>query len=230
MNDSAAPFAWGRDFRNAYVGNAIAQIGVAFQYVAVMWLAVVSAGPLGVVAVRLLDALPALLFAVHAGAVADRRDRRRNLIAANLARGLVLCPIAVLGLVGALPLWAVVVTAFALTTGASYYLPAFGALLPSLVGRAHAQRATGLVNATNAVVNTAGWAVAAALLGIVSVGAFFSVIAAFFFASALILSRVGTQAIPSAPARAAQGAFRAGLGGLRERAGLPVAVGMLDSG
>lgn len=144
------------DFRRAYLANAVSQLGNALQFVALMWFAVESAGPLGVVAVRLVDALPALLFGLHGGVVADRWDRRRTMIGTDLLRGLVLLPLAVAGIAGTVPLWALVATAFVLTTGASYFTPAFAALLPSIVGKTELQRANGLVNATNAALRVGG--------------------------------------------------------------------------
>ena len=49
-----------RDFRRAYAAVAISELGDAFQYIALMWFAFDAAGPLGVVAVRLADSVPAL--------------------------------------------------------------------------------------------------------------------------------------------------------------------------
>ncbi len=195
-----------------------------------MWFAVVAAGPLGVIVVRLVDGLPALLFGLHGGVAADRWDRRRTMIIADLVRGLVLVPVAVVGLVGTLPLWALVATAFVLTTAASYFTPAFGAFLPSLVGRSNVQRANGLVTAANAGLNVTGWAVAAALLEIVSVGTFFAINAASFFLSAALLLRVRPRLIASRPQEEPRRRLRHGFEDLRDRTGLPAAVAMLGAG
>src|SRR6476660_9122541 len=46
------------DFRRAYLANAVSGLGDSFQFVAVMWIAVVTGGTLGVIAVRLADGLP----------------------------------------------------------------------------------------------------------------------------------------------------------------------------
>ena len=51
------------------------ELGDAFQYIALMWAALIAGGPLGVIAVRLADSLPALLFGFHGGVVADRAGR-----------------------------------------------------------------------------------------------------------------------------------------------------------
>src|SRR5919202_2965516 len=81
-----------RDFRRVYAAVAVSELGDAFQYIALMWFALVAAGPLGVLVVRLADSIPALVFGFHAGVVADRWDRRRTMIAADLVRAAVLVP------------------------------------------------------------------------------------------------------------------------------------------
>src|ERR1043166_7862000 len=102
-----------------------------------MWFAFDAGGPLGVVAVRLADSVPALLFGLHGGLAADRWDRRRTMIGADLVRAAVLVPVAVPALAGPLPLAALVVAAFLLEAATSYFAPAYGALLPATVDRAN---------------------------------------------------------------------------------------------
>ena len=129
-----------------------------------MWFALVAGGPLGVIAVRLADSVPALVFGLHGGVVADRWDRRRVMIGADLVRALVLVPVAIAGLSGHLPLAVLVAAAFVLTTATSYFDPAYGGLLPALVDRRNVQQANGLVRATADALSVGGWALAGLLL------------------------------------------------------------------
>src|SRR5207245_99505 len=92
-----------RDFRRTYTAVVVSELGDAFQYVALMWFALVAAGLLGILAVRLADSIPALLSGLHGGAVADRRDRRVTMVSADLVRGAVLVPVAVAGPAGRRP-------------------------------------------------------------------------------------------------------------------------------
>ena len=177
-------------FRRVYAAIAISVLGDSFHYIALMWVALVTAGPLGVLAVRLADSIPALLFGFHGGLVADRLDRRRTMIAADLARALVLVPVATAGLVHHLPIWGLVAAAFALEAATSYFEPAYGALLPTLVERRNVQAANGLVNATAQALSVGGWGLAAALLLVLPVSAFFAFNALSFVASALLLGSV----------------------------------------
>jgi Transmembrane secretion effector len=216
-----------RDFRRAYGAIAISELGDAFQYVALMWFALVAGGPLGVIAVRLADSVPALLFGFHGGVIADRLDRRRTMIGADLVRGAVLVPVAVLGLTGHLPLYALVLAAFALTAATSYFAPAYGALLPSLVERRNVQQANGLVRATADALNVIGWSLAALLLTFVPISLFFALNSASFFLSALLLMRIPSASTVSADADGEPPRVREGLAVLRPRPALAAAVAVL---
>ena len=218
-----------RDFRRAYVAVAISELGDAFQYVALMWVALVAGGPLGVIAVRLADSVPALVFGFHGGLVADRHDRRRTLVAADLVRFLALVPVAIAGLAGHLPLVALVVAAFALTAATTYFAPAYGALLPSLVERRNVQAANGLVRATADALSVAGWALAAALLAVLPISAFFALNAASFLISALLFRSVRQHGKGDAE-REDRPRMWEGIAALRGRRALAVAVVALAVG
>jgi MFS family permease len=175
-------------FRRVYLAVATSELGDAFQYIALMWAALLAGGPLGVIAVRLADSLPALVFGFHGGVLADRAGRRRLMVVADLVRAAALVPVAIAGLTGSLPLWSLVVVAFVLTTCASYFDPAYGAVLPALAGRDGVQAANALVRASADALWLGGSAVAAALLAFVPLSAFFALNAASFAISALLLS------------------------------------------
>jgi hypothetical protein len=215
------------DFRRLYLAVAASKLGDAFHYVALMWIALVTGGPLGVIAVRLADSLPALLFGLHGGVVADRRDRRRTMVAADLARAAILIPVAVAGLTGHLPLWALVAAAFLLTAAASYFDPAYGALVPSLVGRAAVQRANALVWATADVVSVLGWAAAAALLTVVPISGLFALDAASFLLSAALLAGIPARRVAETAGRPR---VREGFAALAGHPALAVGVAVLGVG
>jgi Transmembrane secretion effector len=178
------------DFRNVYFAVATSELGDALHYIALMWFAFDAGGPLGVVAVRLADSVPALVFGLHGGLAADRWDRRRLMVSADLGRALILVPVAVAGLTGRLPLVALVAAAFLLETATSYFAPAYGALVPALVERANVQQANALVQGTAQTLSVAGWALAAALVAALPLSTFFAVNAASFVVSAALIGRV----------------------------------------
>jgi MFS family permease len=178
------------DFRNLYLAVAASELGDALHYIALMWFALDAAGPLGVIAVRLADSVPALVFGLHGGVAADRFDRKRLMVGADIVRAATLVPVALAGLTGHLPIWGLVAAAFVLEAATSYFAPAYGALVPSLVDRANVQQANALVQATAQALSIGGWALAAALVLVLPVSIFFALNAASFVASALLIARV----------------------------------------
>jgi MFS transporter, DHA3 family, macrolide efflux protein len=216
-----------RDFRRTYAAVVISELGDSFHYVALMWVALVSAGPLGVLAVRLADSVPALVFGLHGGLVADRSDRRRMMVLADVARGAVLIPVAVAGLAGRLDLWMLVIAAFVLETATSYFEPAYGALLPTLVERRNVQAANGLVRATAEALRVGGWAAAAGLLVFMPLSAFFLLNAASFFASAVLIAGVRARGVVT---ESVAPRIREGFAALRPRPVLATAVVALAVG
>jgi MFS family permease len=178
------------DFRRLFLAVSASELGDSLHYIALMWFALDAGGPLGVVAVRLADSVPALLFGLHGGVAADRWNRRRMMIGADLVRVVVLVPVAIAGLAGDLPLWGLVVAAFVLEAATSYFAPAYGALLPALVDRNNVQQANALVQASAQALSIGGWALAAALLFVLPVSVFFAVNAVSFLVSALLIARI----------------------------------------
>ena len=192
----------GRDFRRLYLAVSVSELGDSLHYIALMWFALDAGGPLGVVAVRLADSIPALVFGLHGGAAADRWSRKRLMIGADVVRAAVLVPVAVAGLAGSLPLWGLVAASFVLEAATSYFAPAYGATVPTLVERANVQQANAFVQATAQALSIGGWAAAALLLTVLPVSVFFAVNAVSFAISALLVAgiRRGYEHDPHAPA------------------------------
>jgi MFS family permease len=210
------------DFRRLYLAVAASELGDSLHYIALMWFALDAGGPLGVVAVRLADSVPALVFGLHGGLVADRFSRKRLMVSADLVRAATLVPIAVAGIAGSLPLWALVAASFVLEAATSYFAPAYGATVPTLVDRANVQPANALVQATAQALSIGGWAIAAALLTVLPVSIFFAVNAVSFLVSAALIARI-RRAREHDP-HAASPNIRAGIAALVTRPTLAVAV------
>ncbi|MDQ3337465.1 MAG: MFS transporter [Myxococcota bacterium] len=121
-----------RDFRRLFIATAISLAGDWFSFVAVADLVIQLTGRPGSAAfVYAATVLPVFLASPLAGAVADRYDRKRVVVIADLARvplALLLCVAAWAGSV-ALAIGAII----AIGVGASVYGPAASAAMPNLV-------------------------------------------------------------------------------------------------
>ena len=124
----------GVDFTRLWAANAISNLGDGVTGVAgPLLVASMTTSPALVAGAAFAQQLPWLLFALPAGAYVDRLDRRRLLVAVNLARGAILAALAV-------AVWAdlasipVLYTAFFLFgTGETVADRASVALVPSIV-------------------------------------------------------------------------------------------------
>jgi MFS family permease len=212
-----------REFRRVFLAAGASELGDSLSYIALMWFAFERGGAAGVIVVRLADSLPALFFGLHGGMAADRFSRKRLMVGADTVRAIVLVPVAVAGLTGNLPIWGLAVAAFLLEAAASYFDPAYGALLPALVERPHIQRANGLVQSTLQSISIGGRGLAALLVAFVPVSAFFAVNAVSFVVSASLLAglSVGREHLHLEPETTQ---LRSGLVALRALPLLAVAV------
>jgi DHA3 family macrolide efflux protein-like MFS transporter len=210
------------DFRRVYLAVAASELGDSLHYIALMWFAFDVGGAAGVIAVRLADSIPAIVFGLHGGVAADRFSRKRLMVGADLVRGATLVPVAIAALAGSLPLWGLVVASFLLEGATSYFAPAYGAMIPTLVDRPNVQRANAFVQSTVQTLSIGGWAVAAAFLTFMPVSVFFAVNAVSFFVSASLLARLRHGGERDPHAEPPQ--LRAGLAALRPRPMLTAAV------
>ena len=189
--DSQASLWGNRDFRLVLVGQGASALGDAVSFTALPLLVVLLTGSgvqMGVVGV--LQTLPDLLFGLPAGAVADRWDRRRMMLYADLGRA-VLTALIPLSFVVGVPAMAVV---FLVTAPINLlrvvFLAAYTASVPSLVGKENVGRANSLGEAFFSLCFLIGPVVAGVLVGIIGPGPTIALDALSFLASSAALALV----------------------------------------
>jgi MFS family permease len=94
--------------------------------------------------VALLSRLPWLLFALQAGALADRVDRRRLMATVNVVRTVLLGVLGATILLDVADIWVLYVVAFGLGTAEVLFDTSAQAFLPRVVERSQLERANGL--------------------------------------------------------------------------------------
>lgn len=122
---------------------------VALPLVAVRY----TDSPLLIAGLAFAFSLPWLLFALTAGALADRLDRRRLMIAANTARAALLAALAIATVAGAGSIWLLYVAAVFVGTAETVYDTSSQSILPQLVGRDALARANGRLYAAELTAN-----------------------------------------------------------------------------
>ncbi len=151
-----------RDFWVVLIGQGISSFGDAITNTAlpILVLALTGSGlAMGVVGV--LSTLPDLIIGLPAGAYADRWDRRRMMLLADLGRAVLTALIPVSVWLGGPTLALIMLVTFPLNVLRVLWLAAYTAAVPGLVGRAQVARA----NAVFEAVFNVGWIVGPALAG-----------------------------------------------------------------
>jgi MFS family permease len=134
LGELVAPRRMGRDFRWLLASSWTSNVGDGVALAAApLLIASMTSSPLLVAAGAILQFLPWLLFGLHAGAIADRFDRRRLVMFANAARAVVLAGLCVFLVTGVANIWIVLAVAFLYGTAEVFVDTAGSTLLPMLV-------------------------------------------------------------------------------------------------
>lgn len=162
-------------FAVLWIATVASNIGTWMQDVGAAWLMTeLAPSPLLVASVQASTTLPMFLFALLAGAVADIVDRRRLLIAVNVALAAAAAVLAALTAAGMMTPTLLLAFTFVFGTGAAFIAPAWQAIVPQLVPREVLTSAIALnsmgINAARAI----GPALAGVLIVAVGVAAPFA--------------------------------------------------------
>jgi MFS family permease len=148
-----APLRHNRDFVLLQTGQTLSSIGggiVSIAYPLLVLSLTHSASKAGIVGFATL--LPGLLVAPLAGVAADHFDRKRLMIACDVARAVALAALAALIFTGAVEFWMIVVLAFVESSFGTVFSIAQTAAIRSVVETRQLADAAGVVEARRAAV------------------------------------------------------------------------------
>ncbi|WP_424447938.1 MFS transporter [Microbacterium arborescens] len=132
-----APRRLGRDFRWLFASSLTSNIGDGIALAAApLLIASMTDSPVLVASGAIMQYLPWLLFGLHAGAIADRIDRRLLIMVANGIRALVLIGLCVFLVTGMASIWMVLIVAFLYGTAEVFVDTTSSTLLPMMVRKA----------------------------------------------------------------------------------------------
>ena len=183
-----------REFVTFWFGQTLSQLGSSFTTFALPLLVFHTTGSgldLGIAAAA--GMLPYPLFGLVLGAWADRRDRKRLMIGADLGRGLLIASIPILALLHHLPIWWIYVIGFATTTLTILFEAGEFAAVPSLAAGGDLNTLNGRIQATYQAAAVAGPLLAGTLLGVVSVPTLLLIDAGSFVISAASLGAIASS-------------------------------------
>jgi len=139
-----------RNFRLLWTGLVVSNTGSWMQFVALGYLVDrLTQAPVYLGLLAAVQALTRLLFALVGGAVADRVDRRRLLVATNLFLMATAALLGGLTLAGRIRVWQVLVIGALNSLAQSFDMPARHSMVPSLVGESEVLTAISLNSLAN---------------------------------------------------------------------------------
>ena len=189
------------DFLKLWVGESISDFGDQITLLAIPLTAVIvlkaSAFEMGLLTA--VEAAPTALFSLLVGVWVDRLPRRRVLIAADIGRALALATVPIAFVLGALGLAQLYVVAFVTGTLSVFFIVAYQAYLPTLVGRERLVDANGKLNASGSLAQLAGPGVAGVLVQVFTAPMPVVVDALSFLASVTGLSLIRRPEPPVTP-------------------------------
>jgi predicted MFS family arabinose efflux permease len=161
-------------FRQLWMANLVSNFGTWIQTFASAWLIASLAHDASTTTlVQTATYVPIFLFALFAGAIADRVDRPRFLFNCNLFLALCATGMAVVVMTGHATPWPVLALTFCLGAGNAFSWPAWQAAVSSLVDHEELEAAATLNNLSYNVAAVAGPALGGLLFGWIGPGALF---------------------------------------------------------
>ncbi|HEY1279836.1 MAG TPA: MFS transporter [Acidimicrobiales bacterium] len=184
----------GGAFWRLWTASTISNLGDGIDLAALPLLAAaLTRDPVLVAGLATAARLPWLLFALTAGALVDRTDRRRLMVAVNVVRGGLVAVIAVSAATGTTSIWLLYVVSFLLGVNETLFDNAAQSLLPAIVAPALLETANGRQQAAEMVANTfAGPPLGSILFSLTVSAPFWADSASFIIAAALIATIAGS--------------------------------------
>ena len=144
----------GSNYVKLWTASAISNLGDGVRWVALPLLAVtLTRDPARVAAIDLASSLPWFLFALPAGALVDRLDRRKVMVVANVFRTAVMITLAVLVLTDNSSLLVLYALAFCLGAAETMFDNAAQAIMPRVVDHSLLEKANGRLAAAELTAN-----------------------------------------------------------------------------
>jgi predicted MFS family arabinose efflux permease len=233
-----------RNFALLWAGGLISMLGDWLLFIALpFYIYNITGSALATGAMFIAETLPILLFGSISGVFADRWDRKRTMIVADLLRAALLLLLLAAG--SAEWLWAIYLVVFVQSSVGQFFNPAKGALIPQLVDEQDLMPANSLNSLGIELTRLIGAPIGGALMALMGLASVVVLDCVSFVISALLIGLIATpragQPAPAAAPDAGIAALLAGVWrdlvaglrlvrGTRWLAGLFLAMGVLMFG
>ncbi|NQT97096.1 MAG: MFS transporter [Candidatus Marinimicrobia bacterium] len=171
-----------------WLAQLISSAGDAIYQIALIWLVLDITGSNTITGLVVLSAyLPAMLFGLMAGVMADRYNRIRLMLLSNFSQAFTVILIPVLLSLGYENVYLVGILAFVRSSFGTIFPPALNAFIPTIVPANYLVRVNSLLATSAQLAYLIGPATAAILLGLISLKHLFTIDSATFLLAVVLL-------------------------------------------
>lgn len=158
-----------RDFLLIWAGQLISSVGSRLSGFALgIWVLRTTGSTTNYAMTFVAMTIPSLVVSMVAGALVDRWDRRRTMIACDSLSAITMLALAGLGSTGHLTIWHIYLAVGSASLFGAFRVPAFAASISLLAAREQLPRVNAMAHAGNAVAEMLGPLLAGVLVGSVS--------------------------------------------------------------
>lgn len=152
--EGASPAPLGRNFWRLWSSASLSNLADGVFAIALPLIAIqYTQSPTLIAGLALAGNLPWLVFALQAGAISDRKDRRWVMVSANVLRGLLLLALAAVIALDAGSIWALYLVVFVAGMAETLYDTSAQSILPQVVDRTVLPRANSRLYAAELTAN-----------------------------------------------------------------------------
>ncbi len=145
------------NFARLWVGSVLSAAGASVGSIIVVWLVYeTTLSPLAISLLGIVQFLPTLAFGLLAGALIDRWDRRRLMLACDLARSICFGALALYVLAFGVSVAVLIGAVFIVATFSTVFRPATNAAIPRILDRAEVVDGNGLLQGGSTVAQFVG--------------------------------------------------------------------------
>jgi len=194
-----------RSYRYLWIGSIASAFGSSIGGVVFTWVVFTTThSPLAIAFLGVVGILPTVIFGILAGGLIDRSERRRLMIACDIARLVTLAALAASAWIFGVNLITLLAAVFVVATFSTIFRPATNAVLPRLVGASEVTDANGLLMAGTTLAGFLGSPVGGLLVVVVGVVVGLAVNALTFGFSAAMISLMVIPRLAPTPGSATE--------------------------
>lgn len=187
---------WKRKFMMLWTGQAISIFTSSVIQMAIVWyLTDITASAAVLTLATLLGFLPQAVLGPFTGVLIDRYNRKKIMIISDVFIAGALMVLVIVGFLGEIPIWLIMVVLFARAIGTTFHAPTLQAVTPLIVPKEHLTRCAGYSQTFQSVSYLFSPAVAAVLYGVMEINMIFlfDIGGAFIAVLAVALIRIPAQ-------------------------------------